>query len=705
MNTPVPDGERPRQPFLSDARILLAAPTQSWSRSSGNQRLPIDGIYHGDTRFLTDLHLSSQPEEGEGRGASPSYSPGLERQSEVPPFRGKFAMSAANPSVLSSQPDRGGTKGDGIEWVSCVECSAGEQIIGGFLRDSDDDAADPKVRLIRHQSVTPGVFREKLELHSKLPNLIRVRLALRFTLDFAPMQQIKDGRVSPGQVAIEADELGVRGSWEAAQCHITLPEAAFTVEGFVVTATWSVEVPADGRVEVSWECAMSDTDMVVSPSRVPWSALDLPEGVNPDLSRWAQRAWSDLGALRLTLAGSDEQFFAAGAPWYLTLFGRDAIWAARLLLPRCPEIALSTLCVFASLQADRVDTVMASAPGKILHELRSNTVKLPSEGIILPPQYYGSVDSTPLWICLLYDAWRTGAPTDEILDLIPALRASLHWMLRYGDSNGDLFLDYFDESSTGLSNQGWKDSSDSIQWRDGTLAEGPLALCEVQGYAYEAALAGAELLDFAEAKGCSYSNGVGGEITAEELRSYASRLKEEFQERFWVTTPEGRYPAVSLDGKGRAIDSLTSNVGHLIGTGILDRKDEADIARLMLREDMSSGFGIRTLSTRSGGYWPLSYHAGSVWTHDTAVIMRGMAKVGLLEEAALVARQLIRSAVSFDYCAPELFCGDSLTLTPQATPYPASCRPQAWAAASALACLEVEVASGSSPIPLAVWDA
>ncbi len=205
----------------------------------------------------------------------------------------------------------------------------------------------------------------------------------------------------------------------------------------------------------------------------------------------------------------------------------------------------------------------------------------------------------------------------EVRDLLPALRAALDWLLHHGDSDGDGFIDYIDETGHGLANQGWKDSGDSIQWRSGELAEGPIALCEVQGYAYEAALAGARLLD------------AFGEPGARSLREWAATLKRRFAESYWVETPEG---PISRGRPGRAqapVDTLTSNIGHLLGTGILDPDEEAAIAALLVGPTMLSGYGVRTMSTEAGGYWPLSYHGGSVWTHDSAIIARGMALAGL----------------------------------------------------------------------------
>jgi len=337
-------------------------------------------------------------------------------------------------------------------------------------------------------------------------------------------------------------------------------------------------------------------------------------------------------------------------------------------------MAASTLRVLARLQGTRTDPATAEQPGKIMHELRAGTLEMPGEGIVLPPLDYGTVDATPLWVSLLAETTEAGMPDEEVLALLPTLEAALEWITTSAGDDG--FLDYVDETGHGLSNQGWKDSGDSIQWRDGLLAAGPIALCEVQGYAYEAAIGRADLERF-------------GRPGAERLRAWAAGLKQRFAERFWVTTPEGRYPAIALDRDGRAVDTLTTNAGHLLGTGILSPEEEAEVARLLSGGSMSSGFGLRTLSTDAGGYWPLSYHGGSVWTHDTAIVARGMARAGLTEPAREVVAGMLAAAEAFGYRVPELHAGDAATDVPRPAPYPAACRPQAWSAAAAVTAWDI----------------
>jgi glycogen debranching enzyme len=276
-------------------------------------------------------------------------------------------------------------------------------------------------------------------------------------------------------------------------------------------------------------------------------------------------------------------------------------------------------------------------------------------------------------------------PEAEVRDLLPALVRALRWIIDRGDSDGDGFLDYVDRTGRGLANQGWKDSGDSIQWRDGTLAQGPIALCEVQAYAYEAAMSGADLL---EALGDDLDPDLAAPAP-EDLRMWAAGLRARFAEAYWVQTPEGRYPAIALDRDKRPVDTLTSNIGHLLGTGLLDPVDEAHVASLLVGPTMSSGYGIRTMSTAAAGYWPLSYHGGSVWTHDSAICAHGMARAGLWDPARRVVEGLLAAADGFAYRVPELHSGDPASATSVPTPYPAACRPQAWSAAAAIVCREI----------------
>lgn len=639
------------QPLLDDATVVLRAPTQVWSGRGGDLGGgAIDGIYHGDVRFIRCLEVTYD--------------------------------------------------GHAPEWISVSPDGPSRVVFGGLLRVIDDRFPDPKVRLLRDRRVSDGDVTETLSVVSGLPFAVRTTVQVRLGAEFAPIAEVKAGAPVARPVDAATDvENGVsvaRLRSDALSVTMTARGARLHADGAEVTLEWDVEVEPGESADLTWRVALNDPDLVVCGVTRPtgWS-VHLEDG-DPRLTRWLDRALGDLDALRLSLPRHPEdEFFAAGAPWFFTLFGRDSLWAARLALPIDWRIAASTLRVLARLQGDSAEADTAEQPGKILHELRGAPFDIPAEGIVLPPVYYGTVDATALWVCLLSDAHAWGMPDAEVRALLPALRAALSWIVDHGDSDGDGFIDYIDTTGHGLANQGWKDSGDSIQWRDGTLAEGPIALCEVQGYAYEAAVAGADLLQ---------RFGAGG---ADELRTWAAHLKSQFAEAYWVETPEGRYPAVALDARKRPVDTLTSNIGHLLGTGILDPDDEATVARLLVGPTMLSGYGVRTMSTQATGYWPLSYHGGSVWTHDTAIIAHGLARAGLRAEAALVVENLLATAEGFEFRVPELHSGDSSAETSRPTPYPAACRPQAWSAAAAVTVMQIAQGlnpAASTEIPTDVGD-
>ncbi|WP_447947670.1 glycogen debranching N-terminal domain-containing protein [Microbacterium maritypicum] len=613
--TPTP----PLQPLLDDAVIMLEAPTQAWSDDVGRMdTAPIHGIYHGDVRHIRSIETT--------------------------------------------------VDGTALEPIGCTSPVPQQALLTDLLRGLDDESADPKVRMDRDRRVAAGAFSERITVASHLGTPVPMTLTVRMVPDFAPMQQVKAG--------LAAD---AAWTWDGSVCRageasfaLTAPEATVAEDGDALVLRWDVVVPPRGSAAVVWTVDLDDPSLVVTaalPPRAPQPTVP----TDSRAARWMKQAAADLSALRLALpAHPEDAFYAAGAPWFFTLFGRDSLWAARLALAIDPDMAASTLRVLARLQGTAHDASTAEAPGKIAHELRSGALSLPNEGVHLPPLYYGTVDATPLWVCLLADAHAEGMSEREVRALLPALRAALTWMTVHGDASGSGFIDYADESGHGLANQGWKDSGDSIQWRDGRLAEGPIALSEVQGYAYEAAIRGADLLD------------TFGEPGAAELRTWAADLRERFRAAYWVTTPEGRYPAIALDAHGAPVDTLTSNIGHLIGTGILDPEEEQACAALLTAPSMSSGYGIRTMSTGAAGYWPLSYHGGSVWAHDTAIAVHGMMRAGLDTDARMVAEQLLDLAEGFEYRVPELHAGDALVPGGAPLPYPAACRPQAWSAAAAV---------------------
>ncbi len=549
-------------------------------------------------------------------------------------------------------------------------------------RNVGDRGPDPTVEVRRHRRLTPGGMVERVEVTSRAGRAVSCRLVLRLGSDGAEIADVKAGRV--GRPAVPAQVDGRSASF-------TLPRHAATVTfapdpvslaapGDAVEASFDlhVEPGATAGVEVrvgTRRTEPSVLDAEPGSAAVDWSAVRA-RADDPRLEHLVGTALDDLRHLLLRdPADPRDVFAAAGSPWYLTLFGRDSIWAARMMLPFGTELAGGTLRALARRQGTRDDVDSAEQPGKIPHELRRTAYRDPETGLALPPVYYGTVDATALWVSLLAEAWEWGLPEDEVRALLPGLHAAVGWLTGPGQPDEDGFLKYLDTTGTGLANQGWKDSGDSIRWRDGRIAQPPIALVEAQAYAVEALRHAGRLLD-------AFGEPGGAQATAA-----GEQLCHRIGRRFWVTTDAGRYLALALDGRGRAVDGLGSNMGHVLGTGVLEEDEAALVAAALSGVELHDEFGIRTLGTGNGGFNPIGYHTGSVWTHDTAIAAWGLAREGFRTEACSVARSLLGSAEAFGYRWPELYSG--LPMMGRPSPYPASCRPQAWSAASAGALVSV----------------
>ena len=621
------DGE---QPFLHDLTCLLAAPMQAWTSADGSiaAGAGAQGVYLGDTRIVSELSVRSD------------------------------GWSVAHLATDEGLPQR-------------QELRAVVRRGGAII--------DPEILLLRERAITGEALTESITLVNASRSPVTVSLVVHLAPDATPMDVVKAGGRPAGTVRLtdqgwstEDERVSVRLATDGACRHDDL--------GFDVS--WHLTAPPGGTAGGTWSLAAVDTGAVVIAPRTRDVAaavgrVTVPEGREYDLGRLLRRAFNDLDGLQLALPElPGARFMGAGAPWFLTLFGRDSIIAASLLLPVAPQIAHGTLAALAVLQGTTDDMATGEAPGKIVHELRRDVTHHVggNERFLLPPRYYGTVDATPLWISLLHDAWRAGMPQDDLVALAPNLDAAVDWLRAAVAADPRGFLAYHDPAGRGLANQGWKDSGDAIRWADGSLAAGPIALCEVQGYAARAARQAAELFEAL------------GRDGAAELRSWADKIAARFREAFWVTdrATGGRYPAMALDAQGRAVDGMSSSMGHLLGTGILDPDEQRMVVDCLMDPAMFSGFGIRTVSTTNGGYWPMRYHAGAVWPHDTAIIIDGMLADGFAEEARAVAEGLLAAAASFDWRLPELFAGVARDESARAIPYPAACHPQAWSAAAAV---------------------
>ncbi|MQY20638.1 amylo-alpha-1,6-glucosidase [Nocardia macrotermitis] len=543
--------------------------------------------------------------------------------------------------------------------------------------------ADSTLLIVRSRLIGDGL-KETVTVHNLGTEDTALRLTLHAEADFADLFLVKEGRSHHGSA-----EVTVAGS----ELHFT--DHADPGRGLIVSATgdpvvlpgalsWRVVVPARnqwraqvfaqpvaGHRRVQISCGAEDDSPIARMTEWRATATDLTS-TDPRLTYILRRTESDLGALRIDEGGGLPTYVAAGAPWFMTLFGRDSLLTSWMALPLDSELAVGTLRQLATLQGTTVDPITEEEPGRIMHEMRRGPA---GERVLGGSVYYGSIDATPLFVMLLAECRRWGAEESAVQELVPAARAALDWLEHFGDCDDDGLVEYRRKTDRGLVNQGWKDSFDSISDVTGRLAEPPIALCEVQGYTYAARLAGAEL---ARARG--------DEHAATRLEHQAMALKERFDQAFWV--PEKGWYALALDHRKQRVDALSSNVAHCLWTGIVsDERAEQLIAHLA-DPNMNSGFGLRTLSAAMGAYNPMSYHNGSVWPHDTALAVAGLMRYrhipGACELAERLAKGLLDAALHFHGRLPELFCGFGRDQFRAPVPYPTSCSPQAWASAAPL---------------------
>ncbi|WP_439957089.1 amylo-alpha-1,6-glucosidase [Nocardia altamirensis] len=548
--------------------------------------------------------------------------------------------------------------------------------------------ADSTLLVLRERVIADGMH-ELLTLENMGREPTAVTLELHVDADFVDLFAVKEGRVGHGraEVAVTDGELlfhdrtdRMRGlSVSATVEPVVLPGTLMWRVVVPVGGSWQTEIiaqPTLGNQRFQAPLAPGEHYGVSAPGRKieAWrhTATDITAS-HPELSQVLRRSESDLGALQIhDETGESRPFVAAGAPWFMTLFGRDSLLTAWMALPLEVDLAVGTLQQLAELQGQCVDPLTEEEPGRIMHEMRRG----PAGGQVLGGNiYYGTADATPLFVMLLAECHRWGADPAVIERLLPAADAALRWIRDYGDRDGDGFVEYQRATDRGLVNQGWKDSFDGVNDSGGHLAEAPIALCEVQGYVHAALLARAELADaFDDAR------------LAGKLRDQAAELRIKFAEQFWL--PEKGWYAVALDRGKRKVDALTSNPAHCLWSGIATDEHAAELVQRLSGPEMDSGFGLRTLSSAMGAYNPMSYHCGSVWPHDTAIAVAGLLRYrqvpGAVELAGRLANGLLDAAAVFDGRLPELYCGFPRSRFPAPVPYPTSCSPQAWASAAPL---------------------
>ena len=529
--------------------------------------------------------------------------------------------------------------------------SGGRSDFFSSARQLGNPGADPTVEVRRRRTVIVQGITEILDIASRADQCVETDVVLHIAGDGAAISSVKSGIVTEALLAAARLEpsgsldtgLSWRDQWH--RTDVTFDPAPTSLilggPGEVSVATFRLVVaPGQTRSVVATVRASrlqkSSFDADSGAPGVDWSEVFI-QSVDRRLEPILVTGLNDLQHLLLTDPEEPSSVFAAaGTPWYLTLFGRDALWASRMTLPFGTELAAGTLRALARRQGSVLDSDRAEAPGKIPHELRRTSYGDPSAGLDLPPVYYGTIDATPLWISLLRDAWKWGLPDRRVEALLPNLQAATRWLTEFAAPDPDGLLKYIDASGKGLANQGWKDSGDAIRWRDGHVADAPIALCEAQAYAIEAASAAAELFNHFNIDGSA------------DLNDYAEQMRARFRDHFWVGPQDGRrYIGLAVDGHGQTVDGLGSNMGHVLGTGTLNAEEVERVAHTLTSPELLSRYGICTLASDNVGFNPIGYHTGSIWTHDTAICAWGLAREGKRDEATRLAQSLLASAEAF----------------------------------------------------------
>jgi glycogen debranching enzyme len=631
------------------ALTILEGSTFCVSDERGDIAEPAEGLFADDTRFLS---------------------------------RWVLTINGATPLHLSS---------DKVEYFSAAF----------YLRNPVvGDLGPDEVSIGRDRFIGDGM-QEHIVVQNHAPRRVEFELALEVGTDFADIFAVKaldfalgDPEHAPSLPSLVSPAYEVASNeFLLADDSTCLTQIFLSEPGEIEQGTVRYRIALEPREKwrLRIDVVLAADGIRTAPERAERTFGDELARVRESLSAWQLRvpqiraSWeqlshsfmqsvSDLASLRMAedprLSG---QLPAAGMPWFMTVFGRDTLITCLQTLLFGPELAHNALRVLGELQAVEDDPEIDAEPGKIVHEVRHG-----KGAQAWFPRYYGTVDATPLYLVLLSEVWRWTDDAALVRELRePAMRA-LAWIDEYGDLDGDGFVEYRRRSSRGLVNQSWKDSSNSQLFHDGRLAEPPIAPCEVQGYVYDAKRRAAEL-----------AREVWRERElAERLENDAAELKARFDEAYWCEDRGGFY-ALALDADKNRVDSLTSNIGHLLWSGIVPPERIDAIVDQLMGEELWSGWGVRTMSSADAGFNPLSYHDGTVWPHDNSLIAWGFAKTARWPEAHRIVRRTINAAGHFRWQLPEVFAGFSRTDTPFPIAYPTAARPQAWAAGTPVLLLQL----------------
>jgi glycogen debranching enzyme len=558
-----------------------------------------------------------------------------------------------------------------------------------LVPDTGSVYSDSDVSVIRHRTLGPGLC-ENLSVLNHAEQDVDLTLRLDIGSDFADLFEVKDAMAKTGSYLRRVEDGRLVLRYERGPfARRTIASASSPGEVDEGGITFSVHLPPGGRwdtqLEVTLEMPNPFTGTLlegrglVADRGDRRAELDRWIGEAPrlesddeQLRRTYRRSLVDLAALRFTPAVAGEHSLpAAGLPWFMSMFGRDSILTSLQALPFIPDLAATTIRVLAAWQGSRLDDFRDEDPGRIVHELRYGELTAFEQRPQSP--YYGTADATALFVVLMDEYERWSGDGDLVREFEYEARAALDWIDQYADLMGNGYVSYRPRvEETGLANQCWKDSWNSISYRDGRLPGFPRATCELQGYAYDAKVRGARLArDF-----------WGDPDYAQRLERGAEELKERFNRDFWI--PDREYYALALDADGAQVDSLSSNIGHLLWSGIVPHERAEAVVRHLMGPELYSGWGVRTLGTAEHRYNPIGYHVGTVWPFDNSFIAWGLRRYGCRREAAQIAADMLAAAAYFDGRLPEAFGGYERELTRYPVQYPTACSPQAWSTGAPL---------------------
>jgi glycogen debranching enzyme len=571
--------------------------------------------------------------------------------------------------------------------------------------------SNPTISVVRRRFVGDGFVEDVTVLnHGNVAEEVELRMEV--ASDFADLFEVKDALKKKGKLYQEVRSrhlvLGYKRDNFIRETIISASQRVTDMDSHSGTFRVTVQPKSSWNVKFYVTPVTGETVHKPKFTTAAGNAMrrDLKEWIaeapkvtsHPEAERLYMRSLVDVAALRFrpdTLA--EHSLPAAGLPWFMALFGRDSLITSYQMLPFNPKLAATTLQALAETQGKKEEELTEEEPGRILHELRFGELTYFHERPQAP--YYGASDTTPLFLVLLDEYERWTGDTNLVRALEPNARAALNWIDHFGDSDGDGYIEYQRKTNLGLENQCWKDSWNSILFRDGTVAPAPRATCEIQGYAYDAKVRCARL-----AREIWKDEALAG-----QLEGQAAELKRRFNKDYWI--PDRNFFALALDGSKKQVDSLCSNIGHLLWSGIVDDDKAIHVMEHLISTKLFSGWGIRTMAEGEGGYNPIEYHNGTVWPHDNSIIAAGLARYGFRNEAALVVAAVFEASLVFRYRLPEVFAGYERTKTRFPVQYPTASCPQAWAAGTPMLGIRVllglepkgdELTSASDPV-LPFW--